>query len=93
MDNICIEGECATKPRPFKTTRSLRQHQNKCHQDIPDEETALEGARKLKRKRDEEDEEERKRLRHEADLAMEAAAREPEPQPVGEKFPFQDAPA
>ena len=84
MSHICYEGGCASNPkqRTFASNRALRQHQFKCHEDTPEEETSLGNARTSKRKRDAEDEEERKRQRLEAQLALEMASREPEPQPV-----------
>ena len=84
MSHVCYEGGCATNPKrhPFASTRALRQHQYKCHDDIPEEETSLGNARTSKRKRDAEDEEERKRRCLEAQLALEIASHEPEPQPV-----------
>ena len=84
MSHICYEGGCTSNPKqhPFSSTRALRQHQHKCHEDTPEEETSLGNARTSKRKHDAEEEEERKRQRLEAQLASEMASREPEPQLV-----------
>ena len=82
MSHVCYEGGCAEKPRVFSSSRALRQHEYRSHQDTPEEEMSLGNARTLKRKRDAQDEEERERQRIEAQLALEAANREPEPQPV-----------
>lgn len=84
MSHICYEGDCGSrrKPRTFSAIRALHQHQKRCHEDTPEEETFLGSSRKLKRRRDEEAEEERRRQNFEAQLALEAANHEPEQRPV-----------
>lgn len=84
MSHLCYEGNCVTgsKPREFSSIRGFRQHQYKCHQDTPEEETSLGNSRLLKRKRDAWDEEERQNQNIQAQLALEAANRQPEPRPV-----------
>lgn len=92
--HVCYEGACASGPkrREFSSSRALRQHENRCHQDTPEEETSLGSARSLKRKRDAEDKEEQERQRLKAQLTFEAATRVPDPPVVWlTAFAFQKA--
>ena len=82
MPHICHEGECASAGTQFPTIRGLRQHINKRHRDIVEEESSLGKVRTSKRKRDEEDEGEREQQRLRVQLELEAESRGPEPEPL-----------